>query len=84
MPLTRNCSFWLALAFVLVAVTHVGHAEGDLETRYYYVQLGPTFGIVDDSFKGDYEDTIGLNGRVGARFDRAAFELHVEGLNSQR
>jgi len=43
-------------------------------------QIGPTLGIVDDSFKGDYEDMVGVNARVGGRGEIIGLALHVEAL----
>jgi hypothetical protein len=48
----------LLAAFLIVVLP----ASSGAQTRYYYTQIGPTFGIVDDSFKGDYEDMVGIKG----------------------
>lgn len=48
---------------------------------YIFIQAGPSFGIADDSCTGEYEDTIGLNGRVGFRSAGPfGLELEVEGI----
>ena len=72
----RFTTLLLAAALLIVVLP----ASSWAQTRYYYAQIGPTFGIVDDSFKGDYEDTVGVNARVGGRGEIIGLELHVEAL----
>jgi opacity protein-like surface antigen len=67
----------LLLAALLIVVLP---ASSWARPLYYYAQIGPTFGIVDDSFKGDYEDMVGVNARVGGRGEIIGLELHVEAL----
>lgn len=80
-PPIRSIHLLAAAMLAVVSLAPIAAtAQDDAGIKYIYVQIGPTFGIVDDSFEGDYEDTVGLNGRLGFRRDWLAFELHVEGL----
>jgi hypothetical protein len=70
---------WL-IAITITRVSGLAWAENDGIEGYAYVQIGPSLGIADDSFDGDYEDIVGLNGRIGLRGEVVGFELHVEGM----